>query len=96
MLLSYKAGLFSVVYSWEEIGKSGFKICRFKLVYCGDNPDRKSPEQVEMDYNTRKKKRAIGTVLRVVRDTKLANDIKSLYDYKCQVCDTAGSIHKFV
>jgi hypothetical protein len=25
------AGLFRVVDSWEEMGKSGFKICRFKL-----------------------------------------------------------------
>ena len=83
------AGLFSVVDSWEEIGKSGFKICRFKLVYCGDNPDRKTPEQVELDYNTRRKKRATGTVVRVVRDTKLANDIKALYNYECQVCGTA-------
>lgn len=83
------AGLFSVVDSWEEIGKSGFKICRFKLVYCGDNPERKTAEQVELDYNTRKKKRAKGTVLRVVRDTNLANDIKALYNYQCQVCGTA-------
>lgn len=100
------AGLFSVVDCWEETGKSGFKICRFKLVYCGGNPNRKTAEQLELnyhndftkrksgellelDYDTREKKRAKGTVLRIVRDTKFANDIKVLYNYQCQVCDTA-------
>jgi putative restriction endonuclease len=80
------AGLYSVVDAWEERGKSGFKICRFRLEYCGQNAKRKSPEEIELDYNTREKKRKEGTVLRVIRDTKIAHDIKKLYNYECQVC----------
>lgn len=80
------SGLYSVVDSWEEIGKSGFKICRFRLEYCGDNTKRKTPEEVELDYSKRDKKRKEGVVLRIVRDTKIAHDIKKLYNYECQVC----------
>ena len=29
------------------------------------------------------------TVVRIVRDTKIALDIKKLYDFKCQICGTA-------
>jgi len=50
---------------------------------------RKSPEQIELDHGIRDKKRTKGTVLRIVRDTKIALDIKKLYKYECQVCGTA-------
>jgi putative restriction endonuclease len=85
------AGLYSVVDAWQETGKSGFKICRFRLVYAGDNTERKSAEEVELDldHDIREKKHVKGTVLRIVRDTKLARDIKALYNHKCQVCDVA-------
>jgi putative restriction endonuclease len=93
------AGLYSVVDAWEEIGKSGYKICRFRLLYSGKNQERKTPEEieldytdfedVELDYNKREKKRKEGTVIRIVRDTKIARGIKDLYNYECQVCSTA-------
>ena len=85
------AGLYSVIDAWQETGKSGYKICRFRLVYSGDNPTRKSAEEVELelDHNAREKKRVKGTVLRIVRDTKLAIDVKALYEHRCQVCSTA-------
>ncbi|MGB2232718.1 MAG: YDG/SRA domain-containing protein [Flavobacteriaceae bacterium] len=85
------AGLYSVVDAWQETGKSGFKICRFRLVYAGDNMERKSAEEIELDldHDVREKKRVKGTVLRIVRDTKLAHDIKALYNHKCQVCGIA-------
>ena len=80
------AGLYSVVDAWEEIGKSGFKICRFRLEYSGTDEKRKSPEEIELDYQKKDKKRKEGTVLRIIRDTKIAHDIKKLYNYECQVC----------
>jgi putative restriction endonuclease len=83
------AGLYSVVDAWQEEGKSGFKICRFRLVYSGTNDARKSAEETELDHGVRDKKRIAGTVLRIVRDTKIALDIKNLYKHKCQVCGTA-------
>jgi putative restriction endonuclease len=73
------AGLFSVIDAWEEIGKSGFRICRFKLVYSGSNEARSTTESIELDYSDREKRRKAGTVVRVIRDTQLAQDIKKLY-----------------
>lgn len=83
------AGLYSVVDSWKETGKSGFKICRFRLVYSGANTSRKSTEEIELDHGIKEKRRKSGTVLRVVRDSKISSDLKKLYKYHCQVCDTA-------
>ena len=83
------AGLYSVADAWEEIGLSGYKICRFRLIYSGKNEQRKSPEEIELDYRKRDKKRKQGTVLRVVRDSKISQDVKKLYKFKCQICGTA-------
>lgn len=83
------AGLYSVVEAWEEIGKSGFKICRFRLKYSGNNHVKKTIHQIELDYSQKTKKRTESTVLRIVRDTKIAWQIKRLYNFKCQVCQVA-------
>lgn len=80
-------GLYSVVDAWQEQGKSGFKICRFRLVYCGNGSSRRSSEEIELDHDIRERKRASTTILRMVRDSVIATDIKKLYKYKCQVCN---------
>jgi len=80
------AGLYSVIDAWEEIGKSGYRVCRFKLVYSGNNEKRKEAEDIELDYGKRDKLKKSGTVVRIVRDTKIAHDIKKIYNYECQVC----------
>ncbi len=80
------AGLYSIVDSWEETGKSGFKICRFKLVYTGSNPARKTPEEIELKISHEHTKRKEGTVVRIIRDTEMAIEIKKLYKFKCQIC----------
>jgi len=80
------AGLFSVVDAWEEIGRSGFKICRFRLIYIGGNKHREQVEDIEQHYTQKNPQRREATVLRIVRDTKLARDIKKVYNYECQVC----------
>jgi putative restriction endonuclease len=83
------AGLYSVVDAWGETGKSGYTICRFRLIYSGENILRKTAEQIELDHGVKEKRRKSGTVLRVVRDTKISTDLKKLYKYHCQVCSTA-------
>lgn len=80
------AGLYSVVDAWEETGKSGYKICRFRLEYTGQNPYRKNTEEIELDYKKGDKLRKEGTILRIIRDTRIAHNIKTLYNYECQVC----------
>lgn len=83
------AGLYSVIDAWEETGKSGYKICRFKLVYSGENEKKKSIEDIELDHSIRDKRRQRGTVLRIIRDTKIASDVKQINNFRCQVCGTA-------
>jgi putative restriction endonuclease len=83
------AGLYSVIDAWEELGKSGFKICRFRLGYCGENRTRRTPEDTELDYKKKKAQRKEGTVLRIVRDTKISRDLKELYKFECQICGIA-------
>lgn len=80
------AGLYSVVDAWEEDGLRGFKVCRFRLVYVGQENNHKLPEEIELDYSIKEQRRKQTTILRIVRDTKIAHDIKKLYNYECQVC----------
>jgi putative restriction endonuclease len=82
------AGLFTVTDAWLEDGISGFKICRFRLLYCGQNEGRKAPEEIEFSYTGKKGGRKEGVVLRIIRDTKISRAIKNLYNGQCQVCGT--------
>ena len=85
------AGLYSVIDAWEEKGNSGFKICRFKLVYSDVYPEIDRPQSTveQLDHSARKKERRTSTITRVVRDSQLANTVKTIYNHQCQVCGTA-------
>jgi len=80
------AGLYSVVEAWEENGKSGFKICKFRLEYSGSNIKRELSETTELKYIAHQTQRKTGIVLRIIRDTQIVRDIKKLYNFECQVC----------
>lgn len=80
------AGLYSVVDAWVEVGKSGFKICRFRLEYCGQNDNQTVLRDIELDYRKREKRKRDISITRYVRDSKIALDIKKLYNFQCQVC----------
>jgi putative restriction endonuclease len=80
------AGLYSVVDAWEETGKSDFKICRFRLEYSGQNKKRDLQGAINLNYTSKEKRRQEATILRIIRDTKIAHNIKTLYNYECQVC----------
>jgi len=81
------AGLYSIIDSWEEIGRSGFKICRYRLLYIGNNSTKQErAEEIELKLSTAESKRKEGVILRIIRDSKVAHDIKKLYQFKCQVC----------
>lgn len=78
------AGLYSVIDAWEEL-KGEFKICQFKLVYSGSNNTRlHHTEQEILSEGTSRKEQ---TLLRIVRDSTIAADIKKMYGFKCQVCE---------
>lgn len=75
------AGLFRVDEYWMEQGRAGFQICRFRMVAeNAASDDRLAPAQPA--------KRIATTVLRIVRDTKVSQQVKALNDFTCQVCGT--------
>lgn len=73
-------GLYFIDSYWTDIGQDGYIICRYKLVKAsGFLPPYRSKEKS-------KTSRREVTNYQIVRDSQLALDIKSKYDYSCQVC----------
>jgi len=83
-------GLYRIDASWQEKGKSGFNICRYRLVYCGAYLPKIRTHNIRLgEHVSSEKKRVKTSLFRVVRDTEKAKAIKDLYDFKCQVCSLA-------
>ncbi len=80
------AGLYSVSNAWEETGRSGYKICRFKLLHIESNGSVHIPKDVELKTSTEDVRRREGIIIRMLRNSQIVQDIKKLYDFKCQVC----------
>ncbi|WP_317162609.1 YDG/SRA domain-containing protein [Myroides albus] len=84
------AGLFTVVDFWIEKGKSGFKVCRFRLESI-DNPpiDNLNQEKFPtLEGENLVSERKQTTILRIVRDSAVSRQVKELYNHECQVCGT--------
>jgi len=81
-------GLFLVEDYWQERGKSGYYVWRFRLVkYSGDETLAESQVREEQSsYSVPECRETM--ILRIVRDTEQARRIKKLYDFRCQVCGT--------
>jgi len=89
-------GIYYVDSYWRDRGKAGFAILRFRLVR-----DRAAPlpaargshssglAESPIGYEVGEPAQRIETtVQRIVRGSDLAQQIKILYDYRCQTCDT--------
>lgn len=80
-------GLYAVESFWHEIGKSGFRIWRFRLAKI---KEKTVVGQVVAEepagYSTPDRREV--TVSRIVRDTAQAKRIKAIYDHRCQMCGT--------
>jgi len=86
-------GLYQVVSYWQEKGRDGFVVCRFRLERLpgqpaiGDsssqNPNAQSASQVSGNVQPR---RELITSSRVVRSTEVGNKVKELYKHTCQTC----------
>ena len=83
------AGLYVVDSSWEEIGRGGYKVCRFRLVYCSDQREPDYPKSDYLKPSKAPSARKEATTLRIVRNTEIARYVKALYLYECQVCGIA-------
>ncbi|MGC7100378.1 YDG/SRA domain-containing protein [Amycolatopsis lurida] len=77
-------GLFRVEESWLAPGRSGFTVCRFRLVKI------RADELVEVKpvapAGNAKPVRRTTEVQRVVRKTAVADFVKQIHDHTCQLC----------
>jgi putative restriction endonuclease len=80
-------GLYYVERFWEGKGRSGFKICRFRLVRDDPHPQPwLNLPQSELPVGSTTKKTVTATVQRIVRNTAVATAVKKLNGYVCQIC----------
>lgn len=84
-------GLYRVADHWSEIGKSGFRIWRYRLVRLSNDEampyQTSTPTQLQGGNLT--PRTSTGVVTRVVRDTKVSRSVKRLHNHRCQICDIA-------
>jgi putative restriction endonuclease len=78
-------GLYRVEDYWHTKGKSGHTIWRFRLTKIATASSRsrliaETPESYEPAQ------RQPTMIVRIIRDTQQAHQVKELYDYHCQVC----------
>jgi len=78
-------GLYSVDEFWEETGRSGFKVWRYRL---RKNTGDSKPTLKQGTEAPAPPERRQVTTTRVVRDTDKSRRVKQLYDYTCQICGT--------
>ena len=79
-------GLYSVTGSSHETGIEGFEMCRFILEKVKPLEAIALIPSISLSAGNEETRRANTTTLRIVRDTKLSKQIKTLYNYTCQVC----------
>jgi putative restriction endonuclease len=79
-------GLYRVEDFWSETGKSGFRVCRFRLVGLEFALPPQSGPADGVRSSAGPPERVAQTLLRVVRDTALSRQTKHLYNFTCQVC----------
>jgi len=85
-------GLYKVIDHFEEKGKDGFQICRFRLEKIIPLIEGESQIQQILSGGSDESERVSTTVLRIIRDTKLSRKIKQLYNYECQICGIIISV----
>ena len=77
-------GLYYIDSYWQERGRSGFLIWRYRLVAENRVGDVEPPTVTSTPTQ-----RVTTTVQRVVRNTELGTRVKKLHGYRCQVCGVA-------
>lgn len=89
-------GLFRVEDAWREQGRSGFLICRFKLIKL-DSPAidalvepvfREPQAEPSEPAGNESPDRRPTTSQRLVRSIEVAEYVKTLHDHTCQACGT--------
>lgn len=88
------AGLFHIEDYWREKGDAGFYVWRYRLVSASPSVGIDEVKEDREEYN--EAPRRDGKTRRIVRNRVVADKVKKLYGYSCQVCDvvlktTAGA-----
>jgi putative restriction endonuclease len=77
-------GLYRVEDAWLEVGRSGYQVCRYRLVRLAEDG---TPVPVDPGVLPQgPAPRAESTVQRLVRNTAVSRRVKKLHSYTCQVC----------
>jgi len=80
-------GLYRVEGFWHDVGLSGFRIWRFRLVKIPDGPSA-GQEIREEPANYAVPRRREATVSLIARDPARARRVKAFYRNRCQMCGT--------
>jgi len=78
-------GLFHVTSSNFVMGRSGFRVWRYRLEAAESSTQA---TQKSLPLGSTEPERRGSFVQRVVRQTRVAFEVKRINDYRCQVCDT--------
>lgn len=78
-------GLFRVEACWHETGKSGFRVWRFCLRKAEEAPPG-SVAETKGEYEAGPPAQQAATIARVIRSTGVAQRVKRLHHFVCQVC----------
>ena len=76
-------GLYRVDETWQEIGRSGFRICRFRLIR---DQLPQLPVRDNSSHAQESPRRIETTVQRIVRSTTVSQTVKTLNNHTCQTC----------
>ncbi|KAA5837365.1 hypothetical protein F1721_03450 [Saccharopolyspora hirsuta] len=82
-------GLFNVVDAWLGEGVRGYRICRYRLEKCGSDSsvaDLETSVSGELPKGNESPGRRLIKQQRIVRSTRVAEGVKKIHDYRCQVC----------
>lgn len=80
-------GLYRVTDHWSELGKSGYRIWRFKLVRLSPQEEAPYVPVANLPAGNRTPKTTTGIATRIIRSTAVSRAVKALHDDYCQVCD---------
>lgn len=83
-------GLYRVADCWNQRGRDGFNICRFRLEKIGSeipSPEITPPVSTpKLPEGNASPSRRESRVTRIVRDSDVSDAVKELHDYTCQIC----------
>ena len=78
-------GLYRIESCWQDHGRDGYMVWRYRLVNISKNEQIKVDETTPVPDGKQRPGRSTVYVTRVIRNSAVGNYIKALYDYTCQI-----------